>query len=80
MSELIVTQRLHDLRGSLQVILGFLQWMDARDFGPEGQDLLEASRVSMTRVMACLEEIHTALQQLPAASCQLPHRVRRVKA
>ncbi|MBI2344274.1 MAG: hypothetical protein HYV02_08095 [Deltaproteobacteria bacterium] len=60
-------QRIHDLRGTLQVVTGFLRWLDARTLTTDGQALHEACRVSLERMAIHVERIHALVQEvLPA--------------
>jgi signal transduction histidine kinase len=58
-----LTQRIHDMRGSLNVVTGFLRWLDARTLADNGQELYEACRISLERMETHLERIHDIVKE-----------------
>lgn len=53
-----LTECLHDMRGALTVVSGFLRWLDSRLFAADGRDLYHACRISLERMETHLERMH----------------------
>lgn len=57
-------ERMHDLRSALQVATGFVRWLDPRILNDDGRKLHEASRVSLERMAADLDRMHTLMNDM----------------
>lgn len=52
-----ISKHLHNLRGSLGVVAGFVRYVDKKTLNPEGQKFYEACQTSLARVETVLEEL-----------------------
>jgi signal transduction histidine kinase len=58
-----IRQKLHDLRGSLNVVAGFLNFVDRRHFDADQMELYEACKISVTKIVSCVNAIQDLSQK-----------------
>lgn len=52
-----ISKQLHNLRGSLGVVAGFIRYLDVKTLNPEGQKFHEDCQTSLVKMETILEEI-----------------------
>ena len=56
-TQLNISDTLHDMRGALQIISGFIRWINPSDLPTDGQALHKVSCHGVAKMDACLEKL-----------------------
>lgn len=52
-----ILKSVHDIRGALSVVVGFIKFMDKSQMSQDGLALYEAAKISLNKIEACLDDL-----------------------